>query len=155
MTQENPPGTYILNAELSDHRAIKVGSLGSVAFEKGYYLYVGSALSGLQSRLQRHLRMEKSLHWHIDYLLQYASVREILYHVGPEQYECAWADILHRMPGIEPSEAAFGASDCDCRTHLFYTKSASSIKAFREVLQKDTSLRKLVVSLGDPTEVDL
>jgi len=115
------PGTYILVIRLDQDRLIRVGKLGVLPFQAGYYLYVGSALNGLRGRLARHLRATKRLHWHIDYLLQYAQVVEVWYYLGPERYECAWARALAQMPDVRPFEGAFGASDCFCRTHLFYS----------------------------------
>ena len=62
-------GTYVLLIELATAATIQVGRLGMLAFAKGYYAYVGSALGGLEQRIDRHLRTEKKLFWHIDYLL--------------------------------------------------------------------------------------
>ncbi len=39
-----------------------------VFFEKGYYVYVGSALGTLSRRVHRHELKNKKLHWHIDYI---------------------------------------------------------------------------------------
>ena len=44
--------------------------MGEVSFKKGDYLYIGSAKSCLETRLQRHLRKEKRIFWHIDYFLK-------------------------------------------------------------------------------------
>ena len=155
MKRENPPGTYILIISLSSARAIKVGSLGNLAFEKGYYFYVGSALAGLRTRMERHLGTKKRMHWHIDYLLQYGKILEIWYHVGPERHECTWARALHGIPEMEPSEAPFGASDCDCRTHLFYSKNNPSFRIFRAALDEETSIKKLEIESADSLDVDL
>ncbi len=145
MKQKDPPGTYILLIALPHRHTIEVGSLDKVTFEQGYYLYVGSALAGLQSRLQRHLRTEKRTHWHIDYLLQYGCIREIWYHRGPERHECMWAHVLHGMSGIEPTKAPFGASDCHCRTHLFYSKTHPELSAFEAEMNHRMSTRKKVL----------
>ncbi len=151
MTQENPPGTYILILELPDSHTVEVGSLGAVIFEKGYYLYVGSALVGLRTRLQRHLRANKRLHWHIDYLLPYGRIREIWYHRGSKRHECAWADALQRMSGTEPSRVPFGASDCDCHTHLFCSETFPRLKAFESKLKEKVTIRKRNIPPGDST----
>ena len=49
---------------------IVVGRLGVIQAERGYYVYVGSALGsgGLAARVGRHCRREKRLRWHVDYL---------------------------------------------------------------------------------------
>ena len=43
---------------------------GKLTLAAGQYAYVGSAHGpgGLRARVGRHLRAEKPLHWHIDYL---------------------------------------------------------------------------------------
>ena len=115
------PGTYILVIELPVGVHVRVGSLGPLDLAAGYYLYVGSALSGLAPRLARHLRATKRLHWHIDYLLLHGAIREIWYSVDSQRRECAWAGRLAHMPGITPFPRRFGASDCHCPTHLFYS----------------------------------
>ncbi|MHA1295495.1 MAG: GIY-YIG nuclease family protein [Promethearchaeota archaeon] len=69
-------GSYILVIYLKDDDYIKVGKLGKISFQKGYYVYVGSAMGDkgsttLNNRIARHLQKsgEKKLFWHIDYLL--------------------------------------------------------------------------------------
>jgi len=62
-------GSYILLIKLLKDSEIKVGSLGTISFKKGFYVYVGSAMGGLEQRINRHLRKNKKTFWHIDYLL--------------------------------------------------------------------------------------
>ena len=128
------PGTYILLLALHGDSLIQIGRLGALPFRAGYYLYVGSALNGLRQRLARHLRATKRLHWHIDYLLQRAQVVEVWYHLGPERYECAWARALAQLPTLSPCDKPFGASDCSCRTHLFYSAERPSWEQYRSII---------------------
>jgi len=67
-------GYYILLIKLRRKKTIKAGSLEEFAFEPGRYAYIGSAMNGLQQRVARHLRKEKALRWHIDYLLAHAEI---------------------------------------------------------------------------------
>jgi len=53
-------GSYVLVVRLEEAASITVGKLGPQAFPKGYYLYFGSALNGLEGRIQRHVRTEFS-----------------------------------------------------------------------------------------------
>lgn len=115
------PGAYVLLMHLAEPVRLAVGGLGERPFAAGYYLYAGSALGGLRARLARHLRATKRLHWHIDYLLQRAPVCEVWWLASRERSECAWAGALAVAPGVQPFEAPFGASDCRCVTHLFYS----------------------------------
>ncbi|MBU7009715.1 MAG: GIY-YIG nuclease family protein [Theionarchaea archaeon] len=102
--------TYTLMMELSQDKKITVGKLGTILFKKGTYIYVGSAPS--EKRLQRHLRKEKKIFWHIDYFLQEAQIKEICIVDGEE---CEVADKID-LPFIK----RFGCSDCKCPSHLFY-----------------------------------
>jgi len=139
------PGTYVLLLCLRCDRQIGVGSLGKLLFKAGYYLYVGSALGGLGARIGRHLRTRKRFHWHIDYLLRWATIYEIWYLLDAERAECLWAQTLTRLPGLQEYKAPFGASDCSCRTHLFYSQEWPDLTVFQTSLPGPPRLRKLCV----------
>ncbi len=87
------PGTYVLWVHVDQPLTLAVGRLGTVTLPAGTYAYVGSAHGpgGLRARLHRHLRAEKPLHWHIDYLTTAAPVVAIGLRVSPEPLECVWA----------------------------------------------------------------
>ena len=125
------PGTYVLLIRMEEEAGLRVGALGEVPFRRGWYLYVGSALGGLVHRLERHLRDGKRLHWHVDYLLQRGRVLDIWVRATDRREECRWAQTLRAMPGVEPYLARFGASDCRCPTHLFYSEDRPGLEAFR------------------------
>lgn len=127
-------GTYILVVRVPEAMPVCGGGLGVFDLQAGYYLYVGSALRGLRARLLRHLRAEKRLHWHIDYLLAVAPVVEVWAHCGKERYECAWARTLAASGDLLPSAARFGSSDCDCPTHLFYSPGRPRLQALLALL---------------------
>lgn len=111
-------GTYVLLIRLDEPRDIRVGKRLTIHFEKGYYGYVGSALGGVERRLARHLSAQKKLHWHIDYLLNRASVREAIYAETHDRKECLIAGgLARRLPSI----SGFGCSDCRCHSHLFFS----------------------------------
>lgn len=145
MTLSGDPGTYILMIQLEDDAQIRIASLGMVQFRAGSYLYVGSALRGLEARLARHLRQEKRLYWHIDYLLERGTIREIWYHLGPQRLECVWARALAGAAGISPFPSPFGASDCACHTHLFYSQTTPSLETLQTHLSGSTVARDLRV----------
>jgi Uri superfamily endonuclease len=119
-------GSYILLIKLATKKDIFVGKLGNVSFPKATYAYVGSAMNGLRARLARHLRKEKKLHWHIDYLLKEAEVEEIILCQGDERVECSLAQAL---AGELQSVPGFGSSDCKCRSHLYFASEKDMIKA--------------------------
>lgn len=113
-------GTYSLIVFLARGQAIRIGALGVFKFPRGYYLYIGSAMNGLAVRLARHLRADKKKFWHIDYLLEHARIQRIWGVADDIRYECLWAQAALAMPGARIVAPRFGASDCNCATHLIY-----------------------------------
>lgn len=103
---------------------VRVGALGDLLFQAGWYIYVGSALgSGGLQRLGRHISLarlrDKRPTWHVDYLLTSPEF-SLIYAVcaiSVDRYECLLSHELigTRIPG-------FGCSDCSCASHLFYRK---------------------------------
>jgi len=109
-------GSYVLIITLDRDRTIEVGALGPREFAAGAYAYVGSAMGGLDARIARHLRDDKRLHWHVDYLLQHARVADVVRIETQRRVECETANALaERVPAV----AGFGCSDCSCEGHLF------------------------------------
>jgi hypothetical protein len=70
-------GLYLLVLRLKKGQKIKAGKLPKTYFSSGCYLYVGRAKRGLKKKLDRHLRKDKKLFWHIDYFLRKAEVMDI------------------------------------------------------------------------------
>ena len=126
-------GSYVLVLYLSEDRLLTVGRLGAFQFPAGHYLYFGSALNGLEGRIRRHLRQEKKLHWHIDYLAAVADIEEVWWQSGAEREECAWAGKCLDLGGAVVA-AGFGSSDCRCATHLFHTGSGTFLHRLRTAL---------------------
>ena len=117
-------GVYILLVELARERRIRVGRLGVIPFKKGYYAYVGSGKMGLKKRIERHLRNDKRVHWHIDYLLAFGKVVEAIAVETNESLECKLAQEVSSQ--FEPIRG-FGSSDCKCPSHLFYCPSGDKV----------------------------
>jgi Uri superfamily endonuclease len=122
-------GTYVLILDADRAIEVGVGALGRVTLPAGHYLYVGSALSGLWQRLQRHLDPAKRHHWHIDYLLDAMPIIEVWYREGKERVECTWARALAASTHLEPFDG-IGASDCACPTHLFRSENMPRLAWF-------------------------
>lgn len=104
--------SYVLILENEVKRTLKIGSLGKIEFEKGYYYYVGSAKR--ISRVLRHFG-EKRKRWHIDYISDVFKVIGVVVFKIPE-CELASKICLEKIK-------KFGCSDCNCESHLFYSKS--------------------------------
>jgi len=110
---------YIAVFDLPMDRYISVGKLGRFLFREGFYFYVGSAQRNLSARLERHNKKTKPLRWHIDYLSTKAEMLGAMTMSGPRHREC---ELAKELAGIyEIPVPRFGASDCRCGGHLFYT----------------------------------
>ena len=116
-------GSYCLIIHLKKNEIIKVGNLYSkLKLNKGYYVYIGSAMNSLIPRIKRHLSQEKKLHWHIDYLLQNKNtkIEEVLFNISNNKIECKLAQRISKKGAGIPK---FGCSDCKCNSHLIYFKN--------------------------------
>jgi Uri superfamily endonuclease len=111
-------GIYVLIIKISTPTSLKIGALGKIAFSDSMYAYVGSAQSSIESRVKRHLRKEKPLFWHIDYLMADVAVNvvQIYYLTGNKTCECQTAQLIANSSEPVPK---FGCSDCHCKSHLF------------------------------------
>lgn len=114
-------GVYCVIAFLRSRRRISVGSLGTVDFAPGVYVYVGSAMSGVEQRVERHSRKDKKKHWHIDYLLDKAEYAgSIAIPCESKEVECSVVHALERCESVVSTVPGFGCSDCRCGSHLVY-----------------------------------
>ncbi len=117
-------GTYCLCISL--RRGLEIGALGMIGFDHGLYVYVGSALNGLEARVRRHLRTSrgdfKATHWHIDYLLREPKVEigGVYVLLSTLREECRIAEEIKKLG---TSVKGFGCSDCRCESHLFRVDS--------------------------------
>ena len=112
-------GLYIAVFHLPEAMQIHVGKLGQVHFQEGMYYYVGSGQRNLSARLERHGRKDKPLRWHIDYLSVRMDMLGAITIAGSREREC---ELAKELAGVyELAVPGFGASDCRCRGHLFYS----------------------------------
>jgi len=112
-------GLYQLVVKLEETRVITVGRHGRYSFPAGYYVYTGSAMQGLESRIARHLRKTKRMRWHIDYLVQYGQIIAVKRYCNGLS-ECKLNGMVEKLPGSRIIAQGFGSSDCRCSTHLFH-----------------------------------
>jgi Uri superfamily endonuclease len=112
-------GTYSLLIQLKTDQTIQIGKKGEFNFNKGYYVYVGSALNSLDARIRRHLGNEKKLHWHVDYLLENPQSRIVGVYLLDDgvKHEC---EVANTIAGEGTEVKGFGCSDCKCNSHLVY-----------------------------------
>jgi Uri superfamily endonuclease len=138
-TISDQPGTYLLVLRAANNVSITIGKK-QTTFHciPGYYYYIGSAFGpgGIAKRVKHHMKVSEHPHWHIDYIRHHIPIVEIWYSTDPKHREHQWAEIFGSMYGISIPLNGFGASDCDCLTHLFYSRQKRSISKFRQTVRK-------------------
>ncbi|MCW4022871.1 MAG: GIY-YIG nuclease family protein [archaeon] len=140
VSQFSTCGVYTLLLFVSHEVTVTAGKLGKQKFPRGYYTYTGSALgkgASLKNRISRHLKKEKKMFWHIDYLLanKSVSVRLIVVAETKKKIECKVNCYLKDTSGAKILVKGFGASDCknNCESHLLYfPDNAEPKKLIRE-----------------------
>lgn len=125
--RETKNGIYQLLIYIPQKKSIKIGKKGTFEFPKGYYVYTGSAKNGLKSRIQRHLKKKKRKFWHIDYLLPYSRIKDVIIHV--QKSECYWNSRLFKFKESKILVNGFGSSDCKCKTHLLYFRKKPELNS--------------------------
>ena len=123
MSEKRTPGVYHLVIHLLKGKTLRVGRLGQFTFPAGYYVYTGSAMSGMEARLARHRRRRKTLHWHIDYLLRRAELVDVVAVPSERSIECERNRRVLRTQGAEVVAPGFGSSDCRCPAHLAWFRT--------------------------------
>jgi Uri superfamily endonuclease len=115
-------GVYCLCIAVDEDIDVEVGALGVTVLPRGLYVYIGSALNGLETRILRHVETSRGLRkvtrWHIDYLLREPDVHieSVYLRVTDERVECTLArEVSSRGEPVR----GFGCSDCRCTSHLF------------------------------------
>ncbi|PPQ33194.1 GIY-YIG nuclease family protein [Rhodopila globiformis] len=110
------PGAYLLLITLPAPLRVVLPRRAEVTLPPGRLLYAGSARGpgGLRARLARHLRTEKTPHWHIDRVTLAGTVQGAW--VFPGGDECALVAALAHLRVPLPG---FGSTDCrGCVSHL-------------------------------------
>ncbi|MBZ6495772.1 GIY-YIG nuclease family protein [Natrinema longum] len=121
-------GTYVLVIDVNRSTSIQVGAIGEREFAAGAYAYVGSAFGpGGFSRVDRHRELaagdRETRHWHVDYLLGHAATQlETAITFPNADREC---ELAGSLPG--ESVPGFGASDCECESHLLAVPNAETV----------------------------
>jgi len=123
------PGLYNLVLYLERPCVIQVGKLGRFHFQRGYYIYTGSARGGLDQRLRHYSKDPSSPRWHIDYLRKHARLIKALCYANAEIDECALNDAILALRGATVPVKGFGSSDCSCISHLAFFSAEGGLPA--------------------------
>ena len=132
-------GAYILIFRCKKETKINVGSLDTIHFKKGFYVYVGSAMNDLLSRVRRHFNVSKETShkrkWHVDYLLtsqDFELVASVLF-PSINKIECKVSRFFES--NATTTVKKFGSTDCSkCKGHLHYFPSLKEIFNVLEAL---------------------
>lgn len=151
-------GVYTLVIPVFETMNLRIGSLGVLSVQPGTYLYTGSALgkgsSGLNGRISRHLRASKKTHWHIDHLLRFSSVTELVFSEAERNLECVVQKGITASFDNAQVVRGFGSSDCRerCGGHLTWLDDLARKKVLFLLLQTYRSLGLLpkLISLPNP-----
>ena len=127
------PGTYALILSCASNARIQIGRLGSMRLQRGYYVYLGSALGpgGLRARISHHQKVSTRPHWHIDYLRAHSRLHSVLLRYDGRRREHEWARAMQKMKDAKITFPGFGASDCSCASHLYFFKRCPTQVGFR------------------------
>ena len=127
-------GSYLLILKLHEDQHLPIGTSRRALFKKGFYIYVGSAMTNLTARMERHRHIRKKHHWHIDWLRDRAEFQSVLAIRASVRLEC---DIAGALSGISDwSIRGFGCTDCSCGSHLFaMARNPLDSRPFHDLLQ--------------------
>lgn len=129
-------GCYSLILRIWKPSTVRIGALGYVRFNEGFYVYVGSALGSkaqnLKNRLKRHLSNSKKIKWHIDFLLsnENVSIERVIVCKIVDRVECLVAKEIANIGLYNPQLRGFGSSDCKfgCFSHIIYFGASITIE---------------------------
>jgi len=109
-------GSYLLILHLNSPLLLSTRKK-KFKLSSGYYIYVGSAMNSLLGRVKHHERRLKKPFWHIDFLLEHASLRMAL--LIPCLYPLE-SYLSSRISGQPVPH--FGSTDVKDPSHLFHYK---------------------------------
>lgn len=134
-TTNSEKGIYVLELFADTDFSISAKKFIGATFPKGYYYYIGSAQKNLKSRLERHLRKEKIIHWHIDHLTTHNSIKVVNSFIIPDAKKNIEAEIANNFVEYFNAQIiveGFGNSDTkETVTHLFYRKKRIELLEFK------------------------
>ena len=119
-------GIYILEIHVPKNFSLGIPKFKSLIIDRGYYYYVGSAQKNLKQRIERHLRKDKIIHWHIDHLTAPEQNRiktVLIFEKKAKEFECSLVYEIENYYNLEHPQTGFGNSNCKlCKSHLLYSK---------------------------------
>ena len=123
--------------QAQNQQQLQIGRLDRLQLSKRWYIYFGSVFGpgGLATRIGRHLRCDKTRHWHIDHLIWATTVQGVWYSQGRRNLEHSWAQAALDQPAVQNLLRGFGASDCQCLAHLVRFPTREAVKTLFNALE--------------------
>ena len=133
-------GIYLLTLYLSEEKNINFSKKRNAVFKNGFYLYIGSAAGpgGIAARVNHHLKLSERPHWHIDYFRLHADIVSVYILECDKKFEHHFAAILASR--FSSPVEKFGSSDCNCKTHLFYSLKKPTLNQMNSLLSSEFKL---------------
>lgn len=135
-------GVYTLIISLKKTITLKIGKLGTFTFPSGIYTYTGSAMGtgalSLENRINRHLKRDKKLKWHIDYFLnsKHVQIQSIIYAETNKKSECVVSKEIEKLEITYVPARKFGASDCKEGCHAHFHSLKYDLAQTQELITK-------------------
>ena len=115
-----PPANHVYYSiflSIENDCEVEIGKLGTYLFQRGVYVYIGSAKRNLMKRIERHVCKEKKKRWHLDYIRPYGTILKIITY-DDSLTECELAGKFIAKGEIPVHK--MGSSDCKCPSHFIY-----------------------------------
>ncbi len=135
---KNDSGTYVITLKCCvEESLIPIGKKKNLLLERGYYYYVGSAFGpgGVKARVSHHQNISENPRWHLDFLRKHTKIIEIWHTYDNNKREHQWANILCQNPFTNIPLYGFGATDCKCFSHLFFSKKMITHALFLRLIK--------------------
>jgi len=131
--------TYLTILFIPRRLSLKVGSLGELNLEKGYYLYIGSGGRNIYKRISRHFRLAKKRKWHIDYITNIYPAIDAFIVSGVDEYALSQYFYKKGLKFIPK----FGATDKKSVSHLYYLNNKSQVEDIIMELKKSYNIMEV------------
>jgi len=132
---------------------VKTSKSGDKELQRGYYYYIGSAQKNLIHRINRHIKKEKIIHWHIDQITcsKYSFIKSIgIFENKDKNFECELSLKIEEGFNLLHPIKSFGNSDCTkCVSHLLYSPVSIDYSHFSDLYHSMVSFIPLSSGISD------
>jgi len=122
---------------------IKTSAIGEKILLPGFYYYFGSAQKNLKSRINRHIKKDKIIHWHIDQITANKNVivsKVFVFESKEKAFECYLCNQVEKDFNLIHPIKSFGNSDCNsCVSHLLQSQNQLNQSHFTDLYQSMVS----------------